>query len=403
MATASNAASAERCDIAVVGAGILGLATARELLLREPAARVVVLEREHDVAQHQTSHNSGVVHAGIYYAPGSLKARLAVEGARETRAYCEQHGLPFRACGKLIVATAAGELGRLDELERRGHANGVAGLRRVDAAGIAAIEPAAVGIAALHAPTTAVTDFGRVARQIADDVRAAGGVIRTGAPVDAVHGGVLRLGGGGALTAGRVIACAGLWSDRLAHASGAPRDPIIVPFRGGYRHLRHERASLVRGLIYPVPDPELPFLGVHLTRGIDDEVHVGPTALLAGARDAYQLRRIVPKDVASSLAWPGTWRLARHWWRTGLREARWAVRPALLAREAAVFVPALTPGDLVSGGSGVRAQAVGRDGTLIDDFVIDEHDGVIHVRNAPSPAATAAFPLARMIVDRLER
>lgn len=387
-----------------MGAGILGLATARELLLRAPGSRVVVLEREHDVAQHQTSHNSGVVHAGIYYAPGSLKAQLAVAGACETREYCAQHGLPFLERGKLIVATDPGELPRLDELERRGRANGVAGLVRLDAAGIAGVEPAARGIAALHSPHTAVTDFAAIARQVAREVVELGGDVRTGVEVLRVRAGgdgVVLEHRGGAVAARRVVACAGLWADRLAVAGGASADPAIVPFRGGYRTVRPSSAALVRGLIYPVPDPELPFLGVHLTRGIDDVVHVGPTALPAAARDGYRLGRVVPRDVASALRWPGTWRVGRRWWRTGLHELGWAVRPATLAREAARYVPALTSADLIAGPAGVRAQAVGRDGALLDDFVVGEHDGIVHVRNAPSPAATAAFPLARLIADRL--
>ncbi len=365
---------------------------------------MVVLERERAVARHQTSHNSGVVHAGIYYAPGSLKARLAVEGARDTRAYCAKHELPFAERGKLIVATEPGELPRLDELERRGRANGVEGLVRLDADGLREVEPAARGIAALHSPRTAVTDFGAIARAIAAEVVAAGGEIRTGievAAIDARAGGVRLRHAGGSIDAGRAIACAGLWSDRLALASGAPRDPVIVPFRGAYRDVGPAGAPLVRGLIYPVPDPDLPFLGVHLTRGVDDHVHVGPTALLAAGRDAYRLTRVVPADIATTLRWPGTWRVGRRWWRTGLHELRWAAQPATLARAAARYVPALRPGDLSAGFAGVRAQAVGRDGALVDDFVLHEHAGVLHVRNAPSPAATAAFPLARLIADRL--
>ena len=372
-----------------------------------------MLEREDDIAQHQTSHNSGVVHAGIYYAPGSLKARLAVQGARETREYCAANGLPFAERGKLIVAGAATELPRLDELERRGHANGVAGLVRVDAAGIERIEPAARGIAALHSPRTAVTDFAAIARQIAQDVRDAGGEIRTGIQIQKIGcrnarqsrqtapDSVALTYVGGKIEAGRVVACAGLWADRLAVGCGAPRDPAIVPFRGAYRDVATSAAPLVRGLIYPVPDPDLPFLGVHLTRGVDDRVHVGPTALVATARDAYRLGRVVPRDVAATLRWPGTWRVGRRWWRTGLHELRCAVLPATIAGDAARYVPGLRAQDLSAGFAGVRAQAVGRDGALIDDFVLHEHQGVLHVRNAPSPAATAAFPLARLIVDRL--
>jgi 2-hydroxyglutarate dehydrogenase len=363
-----------------------------------------VLEREAAIGRHQTGHNSGVVHAGIYYAPGSLKARLAVQGARELVAYAEARGLPLRRCGKLIVAERPGELPRLDELERRARANGVPGVRRLTAAEIAEVEPHARGLAALHSPATAVVDFGAVAAALADDVRAAGGEIRTSAGVRA-----LRRSGGqvqvtledGVLRAGVAVACAGLWADRLAVAGGGRRDPAIVPFRGAYRALRPERAHLVRGLIYPVPDPDLPFLGVHLTRDVHGEVHVGPTALLAPARDAYRLARLVPRDLADSARWPGTWRVARRWWRTGLREAGWALRPGTLAREAARFVPDVRPADLVAGPAGVRAQAVTRDGRLLDDFALDGDGPVVHVRNAPSPAATASLALARVIADRL--
>ncbi|MCU0312770.1 MAG: L-2-hydroxyglutarate oxidase [Solirubrobacteraceae bacterium] len=374
------------------------------MLARRPGLRLAVLEREAAVGRHQTGHNSGVVHAGIYYAPGSLKARLAVEGARELVAYAEERGLPLRRCGKLIVAARPADLPRLDELERRAHANGVPGVRRLAAAEIREIEPHARGLAALHSPATAVVDFGAVAAALADDVRAAGGEIRTGTAVHALRreGGRVRVAlEGGALTAGAAVACAGLWADRLAVAGGGRREPAIVPFRGAYRALRPERAHLVKALIYPVPDPDLPFLGVHLTRDVHDEVHVGPTALLAPARDAYRLARLVPRDLADTARWPGTWRVARRWWRTGLREAGWALRPGTLAREAARFVPDLRPADLVAGPAGVRAQAVARDGRLLDDFALDADGPVVHVRNAPSPAATASLALARVIADRL--
>lgn len=391
------------CDVAVIGAGIVGLATARELLARRPGLRVTILEREDAVGRHQTGHNSGVIHAGIYYAPGSLKARLCVEGARELYEYCEARGVPFQRCGKLIVAVERDELPRLDELERRGRANGVPGLRRIGAAEIAEIEPHAAGVAALHSPATGVVDFGAVARALAADVVEAGAALRLGCEVLG-----LRADGGGVaiehaaahLRARHTIVCAGAWADRLAAAAGAPADPRIVPFRGAYAALRP--AHLVRALIYPVPDPALPFLGVHLTRGLDGEVHVGPTALLAGARDAYRLAALRPRDLRDTLAWPGTWRLMRRWWRTGVTELRHAASSRALAASARRYVPAIGPHDLQPAGAGVRAQAVGRDGRLVDDFVVSETPGALHVRNAPSPAATSALALARLIADRCE-
>jgi (S)-2-hydroxyglutarate dehydrogenase len=370
------------CDIAVVGAGILGLATARELKLRRPDAAIVVLEREREIARHQTGHNSGVIHAGIYYAPGSLKARLCVEGARDLYAYCQEHGVPFEKRGKLIIARNEAELPRLDELERRGRANEVPGLRRVDADGLREIEPHARGVAALHSPETGVVDFARVARAYADDFRAAGGEIELG------HGATV------AAVLGRsrfAVFCAGHAADELAVAAGADPDPRIVPFRGAYLKLRPEKSHLVNGLIYPVPDPELPFLGVHMSRHIDGNVSLGPSALLAPAH----LRR--------SLGWPGTWRMARRWWRTGVREIAHAASSRRFAREAAEYVPALEPGDFSPWYAGVRAQALSRDGRLVDDFVISETERALHVRNAPSPAATASPALARLIADRVER
>ena len=374
--------AASEVDLAIVGGGILGLATARELLLRRPDARVVVVERERQLAQHQTGLNSGVIHAGIYYAPGSLKARLCVEGARDLYAYCEEHGVPFEKRGKLIVARTEDELPRLDELERRGRANGVPGLRRVDAEGLREIEPHARGVAALHSPETGVVDFAEVARALAADFEAAGGQIELGHQATVAE--VLR-------RARFAVFCAGHAADELAVAAGADPDPRIVPFRGAYLKLRPEKADLVRGLIYPVPDPGLSFLGVHLSRHIDGTVSLGPSALLA------------PTRLAHSLAWPGTWRMARRWWRTGAREIAHAVSSRRFAREASGYVPQLEPGDFSRWYTGVRAQAVARDGRLVDDFVISETERALHVRNAPSPAATASLALARLIADRVER
>lgn len=378
-------------DFAVIGAGIVGLAVARELTRRNPGAVVRVLEREERVAAHQTSHSSGVIHSGIYYEPGGLKARLCVEGAAALYAYCAEKGIRTRRDGKLIVATREDELERLDELERRGAANGVAGLARVGAHEIAAIEPHARGIAALHSPQTGVVDFAAVAEALAADVRAAGGRVDTGVEVRDPS----------RLDAGLVITCAGAWSDRLAVAAGAPGEPRIVPFRGGYLRLRPERRALVRASIYPVPDPSLPFLGAHLTRTIDGEVLLGPSALMVGARDAYRVLRTQPGDLASTLTWPGTARLVARHWRAGLSELHRAASRRAFLGELRRFVPELSGADVLPGPAGVRAQALGRDGTLIDDFVIHRTENAVHVRNAPSPAATSALALAREICDRI--
>src|SRR5215207_6709456 len=388
----ANLSRMSTADVAVVGAGIVGLAVARELALRDPRRRVVVLEREDRVGAHQTGRNSGVVHAGIYYAPGSLKARLCVAGIRELAGYCDAHRLEYERCGKLIVALDPGELPALDELERRGHANAVPGLRRVDATGLREIEPHAAGIAALHSPETAIVDFAAVARAYADDLREAGGVIVTGAAVEGVEvraaaaesPAVARIGADepspiavatsgasprrivlrhsrGEVVAGFAVFCAGASSDRLAMMAGAPADPRIVPFRGSYMRLVANRRELVRGLIYPVPDPRLPFLGVHLTRHLGGDVLIGPTAL-------------------------------QH-----------AISPATLTRAAARYVPELQPGDAEPAWAGVRAQAVARDGRLVDDFAFSHTERALHVRNAPSPAATASLAIAKHVVDEVER
>jgi (S)-2-hydroxyglutarate dehydrogenase len=396
----------ERCDLAVVGAGIVGLAVARELALRHPRLHVCVLEAEDRPAAHQTSHNSGVLHAGIYYAPGTLKAQLCVEGGRELMAYCIERGLPHRSCGKLIVAATVAELGRLDELERRGRANGVTGLKRLGADGLRGVEPHARGLAALHCSQTAIVDFEAVARSFAQDLRAAGGSLATGCAVqrlDASPGGLRVIHRNGVLEAGHAVVCAGAWADRIAVASGASPDPRIVPFRGSYLRLVPERSQLVRALVYPVPDPALPFLGVHLTRTLSGDVLIGPTALLAGARDAYGLTRIRAADVAATLAWPGTWRLFRRWWRTGIVELRHAASRTALMRDAARLVPGLGADDAEPAFAGVRAQALGRDGRLLQDFAFSATPRALHVRNAPSPAATSSLAIARIVADRIQR
>jgi L-2-hydroxyglutarate oxidase len=393
------------CDIVVVGAGIVGLAAARELALRHPGARPVVLEREARVAAHQTGHSSGVIHAGIYYRPGSLKARLCVEGASELYRYCEGHGIAAKRTGKVIVATREAELPRLAELERRGRENGVPGLRRIGSEELGEIEPHARGIAALHSPQTGVVDFAAVARALASDLTEAGGSIHPACAVRSTRAdgaGIEIVHARGTTWARAAVVCAGAWSDRLAVAAGAPAEPRVVPFRGAFVRLRPDRRHLVRANVYPVPDPELPFLGVHLTRGPDGEVHAGPSALMAGARDAYRLSRVRGRDLAQTLAWPGTWRLLRRHWRSALAEARRAVSRRALVGELRRLVPELSPADVLPGFTGVRAQALARDGTLVDDFVVSRTDRALHVRNAPSPAATSALALARLIADRLD-
>jgi 2-hydroxyglutarate dehydrogenase len=396
----------ERCDLAIVGGGIVGLAVAREMIGRNPGASVCVLEREAEIGTHQTSHNSGVIHAGVYYVPGSLKARLCVEGAREMYEYCEQRGIAHEPCGKLIVATDSSELQRLDELERRGRANGVPGLRRIDAAGVEKLEPHARGIAGLHSPRTGIADFAAVARSYAQDILDAGATVATGCGVEAVSvaGRSLRLAHAhGTIEAGHAVFCAGAWADRLAVAAGADPDPRIVPFRGAYLRLAPERRHLVRSLIYPVPDPSLPFLGVHLTKHIDGDVLIGPTALMVGARDAYSLATVHRRDLLDTIAWPGTWRMLASWWRTGVTELRHAALRSAFVRAAARYVPDLQVGDVQPAFAGIRAQALGRDGKLVDDFVFSHTERALHVRNAPSPAATSSLAIARHVADEAGR
>jgi 2-hydroxyglutarate dehydrogenase len=393
------------CDLAVVGAGIVGLAVAREMALRHDGLRVVVLEREPRIAAHQTSHSSGVIHAGVYYRPGSLKARLCVEGARELYAYCDERAIPARRNGKLIVATRERELARLDELERRARANGVAGLRRVDAAEIREIEPHVSAIAGLHSPETGVVDFSRVAAAYAEDLVARGGGVVTGHAVLAISDGpgeVTIRHSGGSMRAGAAAVCAGAWADRLARDAGVATEPRTIPFRGAYLLLRPERSELVRGSVYPVPDPELPFLGAHLTRGVDGCVLLGPSALMAGAHDAYRLTRLSARELRDTATWPGSWRLARRHWRSAAAELSHAISKRAFAAAARRLVPELRSRDFVAGPAGVRGQAVARDGSLVDDFVVSQSERVLYVRNAPSPAATASLPLARLIADRLE-
>jgi L-2-hydroxyglutarate oxidase LhgO len=391
-------------DLVVVGAGIVGLAVAREWSSRRPDDTVAGQGGEPAPEQHQTGHNSGVIHGGIYYQPGSLKARLCVEGARLMYEYCEHHAIPHERCGKLIVALDADELPRLDDLEARGIANAVPGLRRIGAGEIAEIEPNAVGRQALHAPNTGIVDYGQVARSIADELRGRGVRVRYSIPVESIDGidPATVHTAEGPVAARTVIVCAGLWADRLARRAGAARDPQIVPFRGAYLGLTPTPTPRLHGMLYPVPNPELPFLGVHITKHIDGQVTLGPTAMMVAARDAYSLRRVSGRDTWESLTWPGTWRVARKYWRVGIDVMRMAASRRAFVAAAARYMPGLSVDDLDgTSHAGVRAQAVGRDGGLVDDFVFSHDNAVTHVRNAPSPAATSAFALAREIVDRV--
>jgi len=391
--------------VVVVGGGILGLATARLIAREQPGAEVTVLEKEPQLGLHQTATNSGVVHAGIYYEPGSLKARLCRRGVALVRDFCAERGIPYEACGKLVVALREEELPRLDRLEQRARANGVPGLRRLDATQLREIEPHAAGIAALHSPETAITNFRAVALALADELRERGGDVRTGVEVARVRAGagaaaVVELADGSTLHADRAIVCAGLHADRLARASGEDPAPRIVPFRGEYWALRPERRSLVRGLIYPVPDPTLPFLGVHLTKKVDGSVLIGPNAVLALAREGYTRGTVRGRDVAETLAWGGTWRLMRRHWRAGAGELRRSLSKRVFISEARAYVPELRMSDAVRAGAGVRAQAVDRDGAMVDDFRIGGDGRVIWIRNAPSPAATSSLAIAEEIVTR---
>jgi L-2-hydroxyglutarate oxidase len=385
---------------AVIGGGIVGLAIARELTLRRPGSDVVVLEKESAVGTHQTGHNSGVVHAGLYYAPGSLKAALCTRGRSLLREYCASRGLAYETLGKLVVAVSSSELDRLAALERSASSNLVPGLTRVDAAGIAAIEPGVRGIAALHSPQTAITDFRAIAESLASDVVAAGGSVRLGCEVVALvrtaGGQRIVLASGESVLARQVIVCGGLQSDRLA---GPGSDDLrIVPFRGEYLSVLPAKQDVVRGLVYPVPDPRYPFLGVHFTRTVTGGLEIGPNAVLALAREGYRRGSVSLADVRDLATWPGTWRLARRHWRTGARELRGSLSVRAYLRLAQAYVPSIGLADVERGRVGVRAQAVERDGALVDDFRITRSDGVTCLRNAPSPAATSSLAIAEHVV-----
>jgi L-2-hydroxyglutarate oxidase LhgO len=390
--------------VVVIGGGILGLATAQLLTSSAGDAEVIVLEKEAALARHQTGRNSGVVHAGLYYAPGSLKATLCRRGLGLLRDFCAARQLPYEACGKLVVATEPRELEPLARLADRASANGVPGLRWLEASELTEIEPCVQGSAGLHSPETAIADFAAVAGALAADVTRAGGEIRTGVLATRVrHEGraaVVELAGCPPLHADRVVVCAGLQADRIARASGEPSEPRIVPFRGEYWKLRRERAHLVRGLIYPVPDPSLPFLGVHLTRKIGGEVWLGPNAVLSLARERYGRADVSPRDVYDTASWPGTWRMMRRHWRAGVSELARSACKDLFIRDVQRYVPTLEAQDVVRAPAGIRAQTVDRDGSLVDDFRLSVSGSVAWVRNAPSPAATSSLAIAQELVTR---
>ncbi|MGK2950080.1 MAG: L-2-hydroxyglutarate oxidase [Acidimicrobiales bacterium] len=387
-------------DVCVVGGGIVGLAVARQVLLDRPGAGVLLVEKESEVANHQSGRNSGVVHAGLYYRPGSEKARLCRQGVGLLQEYCAAHGLPYDACGKLVVALDADEEGRLEAMQARGGALGVPGLERLGPDGIRAHEPHVVGRQALWSPSTAITDFAAVARALAQEVTTLGGEVRLGTTVTAIDGHAVRTDTGD-VDARSVVICAGLQADRLSRAAGGPDGPRIVPFRGEYLRLRPDRSHLVRGLVYPVPDPTTPFLGVHFTRRVDGAVDVGPNAVLALALEGYRWRDVSPGHLASLAAFGGTWRLARRHWRTGVHEVRGSLSRRTFARRAAAYLPGLGTGDLERAPAGVRAQAVQADGTLVDDFVVARHGPVVAIRNAPSPAATSSLAIAEHVASLL--
>ena len=389
-----------RFDAVVVGGGIVGLATALALVRARAGVSIAVLEQEPEVASHQTGRNSGVIHSGLYYKPGSVKARTCARGREQLERFCEEHGVPFERCGKLVVATRSEELPRLDELERRGRANGLSGIRRIGMEEIREHEPHAAGIAALFVPQTGIVDYRQVAQACSRELARSGVFVMTGTKA---LGAVRRPGlivvpsTSGDLEARVLVACAGLESDRFARAAGISVDVAIVPFRGEYWMLAPDRASLVKNLIYPVPEPAFPFLGVHFTRRIGGGVEVGPNAVLAMAREGYGRASFDVRDAWAAASWPGVWRMASRHWRAGLREQWRSLSRSAFAKACAALVPEVSSSDLIPGGAGVRAQAVGRDGAFVDDFVVAQAERMVHVLNAPSPAATASLAIGQEI------
>ena len=387
-------------DITVIGAGIVGLATAVNLTERHPRARVVVLDKEAHIATHQTGHNSGVIHSGIYYKPGSYKARLCVEGARLMTEFCDAHGIHYERCGKVIVATEESEVPRLHTLHERGTANGVPGLKLVSGEEVREWEPHVRAVSGMLSPATGIVDYTQVADKMAALITQRGAEVVTGAGVRGIRrdGGVLTVEtDAGPVSTRHLINCAGLHSDRVAALMGIRPEVQIIPFRGEYYMLKPERRSLVRGLIYPVPDPRFPFLGVHFTRTVHGDVEAGPNAVLALAREGYTIGTVRPAEALRTFMYRGFWNMGRRYWKMGAYEVYRSVSKAAFVTSLQRLVPGIQASDIAPGGSGVRAQAVSPDGSLVDDFKISVTDGAIHVLNAPSPAATASLAIGRHI------
>ncbi|MFZ0309559.1 MAG: L-2-hydroxyglutarate oxidase [Candidatus Sulfotelmatobacter sp.] len=393
-------------DVVIVGGGIVGLAVALEITRRFPRLRLLLLEKEDRVGRHQSGHNSGVIHSGVYYKPGSLKAKLCVTGAAAMVEFCREHGIAHEICGKVIVATHAEEFPGLEELRRRGEANGLTGLRLIGPSELREIEPHASGLRALVVPSTGITDYAAVCDKYAEIIGAGGGTVLTSQRVVGLKrhaDGIVVETNQGEFFAKSLINCAGLFSDRIARMAGDDPQVMIVPFRGEYYDLTPERASLVRALIYPVPDPRFPFLGVHFTRRVSGRVDAGPNAVLALRREGYRHRDFSLPDIASSLAFPGFWRMAAKHWRSGLDEFHRSFSKPKFVLALQRLLPEVMEQDLVPGGSGVRAQAVKHDGTLVDDFQFVPSGRMLHVLNVPSPAATASIPIGRFIVTAMEQ
>ncbi|HUB63199.1 MAG TPA: L-2-hydroxyglutarate oxidase [Methylocella sp.] len=390
-------------DFAVIGAGIVGLATAREILRARPRSSILVLEKESAVGRHQTGHNSGVIHAGVYYAPGSLKARFCREGAAATKAFCVEHGIPFENCGKLLVATNEHELTRMEALFERAKQNGIE-TQRIDRAALSRLEPNITGLAALLVPSTGIVDYKRIAAAFAQIIKTAGTEVRLGAEIVAIRedpGAVEISTARQSWRARLLIVCAGLQSDRLAKMAGLTIDYRIVPFRGEFYTLPQARAGLINRLIYPIPDPRLPFVGIHLTKTIDGRIIVGPNAVLGFAREDYRKFSFSSKDVIDFMTFPGFWKIIANHLRAGMGEMRSSLWKQGYLAECRKYCPGLTLADLEPGVAGIRAQAVLRDGTLVHDFLFAETARMLHVCNAPSPAATSAIPIARMIAEKV--
>jgi L-2-hydroxyglutarate oxidase len=395
-----------RYDVIVIGGGVVGLGVGLEITRRFPHLRLLVLEKENRVARHQSGHNSGVIHSGVYYKPGSMKARLCVTGAAAMVEFCREHGIAHEVCGKVIVATREDELPGLEELRRRGEANGLSGLRMIGPEELREIEPHASGLGALVVPSTGITDYAAVCRKYAELISAGGGTVLTSAAATGVRRGTGEIvveSSKGAFSTTALINCAGLFADRISRMAGDDPGVMIVPFRGEYYDLVPERASLVRALIYPVPDPRFPFLGVHFTRRISGKVDAGPNAVLALAREGYHHSDISVRDLASSVTFPGFWRMARKHWRSGLDEWHRSLSKSAFVRALERLLPEVQESDLVPGGSGVRAQALKPDGALVDDFLFVPSGKVLHVLNVPSPAATASLAIGKAIVDMAEK